>query len=92
MHIFWTRAFKQCFKKLGKQRQERIVQSIKKMLDAIEQNDLPAGVGLKQLRLGLWEIRAGLFDRIIFRRKDDTLELLIVGTHDEIVRFLKHCK
>jgi putative component of toxin-antitoxin plasmid stabilization module len=49
----------------------------------------PFGIGLKSLKPGIWEIRAGLGDRILFRRKGDIVELLIVGNHDEIARLLR---
>jgi len=50
---------------------------------------LPIGIGLKKLRKHLWEARAGLDDRIVFSREGDLVEFLIVGSHDEIARFLR---
>ena len=50
---------------------------------------LPTGLGLKPLRADCWEVRAGLADRIIFRRTGGLVEFLLVGNHDEIRQFLK---
>jgi len=47
-----------------------------------------AHVGLRKLRGAFYELRAGLALRILFRRDADTLTLLVLGTHDEIKRFL----
>lgn len=52
-------------------------------------NQRPFGLGLKSLKPGIWEIRVGLSDRILFRRRSDLVELLIVGNHNEIARMLK---
>ena len=53
------------------------------------QGERPFGIGLKSLKPGIWEARAGLADGILFRWRGDLVEFLFVGNHDEIRRFLK---
>lgn len=90
MTYFRAAAFTKTYRAITPPGQERVEKSLRKLVTALETRTFPPGLGLKKLRLGLWEIRAGLLDRIVFRRAGDTVEFLIVGTHDEIKRFLKH--
>lgn len=54
-----------------------------------EAGTLPPGLGLKQVRPGLWECRAGLSERILFRKAGDVVEFLLVGNHDDVRRMLR---
>ena len=83
-------SFVRSIKRLPTQRKELVKESISKLVNFFESKQLPKGLGLKQLRPNVWEARAGLADRIVFRRKQDTIEFIIVGTHDEIKRLLKN--
>jgi len=47
------------------------------------------GLGLKSMKPGIWEIRAGLDDRILFRWTGDIVELLLLGNHGEVRRILR---
>ena len=46
-------------------------------------------IGLKRLQGNFWETRAGLKARILFRWKDDLVEFILAGGHDDIKRFLR---
>jgi hypothetical protein len=59
------------------------------LVAGFETGQLPHGLGLKRLRAGLWELRAGLSDRVVFHRSGDLVEFMLVGNHDEIARFLE---
>lgn len=48
-----------------------------------------AGIGLRQLRRGIFEARVGLHLRVIFERDGDSLVVKTIGTHDEIRRYLR---
>lgn len=77
-------------KKLDKKRRITINKAIETLINFFQTREIPKGLGLKQLRYNFWEIRAGLFERIIFRRISDKIEFIIAGSHDEIKRFLKN--
>lgn len=47
------------------------------------------GVGIRQLRPGLYEARIGLSLRAVFVRLGDHLDGRLVGSHDDVRRFLK---
>ena len=70
-------------------RKHRVQAAIDQLVAAFETGQLPHGLGLKQVRPGLWELRAGISDRVVFARTGDLVEFLIAGNHDEIRRFLK---
>lgn len=77
-------------KKLDKIRAEKVQESFQRLLGLFETGEKTPGLGLKHLKENLWEIRAGLLDRIVFRKQHDIVEFIIVGTHDEIKKLLKN--
>jgi len=91
MRYFRTAAFKRAYRGLERQKQRRADDTLVKLAEAFDTGTLPHGLGLKPLQHGIWEARCGIRDRILFRRvPGDTVELLLIGTHDEIKRFLRH--
>jgi len=89
MRYFRTARFKRAFRTLEAPRQIRVEHAMRQLEVLFESGHLPPGLGLKQLRPGLWEVRAGLSDRVVFSRTGDLAEFLLVGNHDELRRFLK---
>ena len=68
MHYYTTPAFERSLRDLPASRKERIKKAIQLAVAFFETGELPHGLGLKLLRHEFWEIRAGLDDRIIFRK------------------------
>ncbi len=91
MRYYVSPSFERSVRSLDSARKDRIKKAIQLTVAFFETRKLPHGLGLKLLRNELWEIRSGLADRIIFRKVKDTIEFLLVGSHDEIRRFLKQC-
>lgn len=48
-----------------------------------------SGLGIRQLRPGVYEARVGLRLRAVFTRERDALFVRLVGTHDDVRRFLR---
>lgn len=48
-----------------------------------------AGLGLRKLPHGHFEVRLGLGQRLVFEDRGDTLHFKVLGNHDEVRRFLK---
>ena len=84
-----TPAYEKCFDALSEERKGRIRKALKALTVLFETGEMPAGLGLKSLVHGIWEVRAGLYDRVLFRRTADLVEFLLIGSHDEIRKFLK---
>ena len=76
MRYFRTEVFLRSFQSLPDDRKNRVAKAMEKLESLFIQGSRPIGLGLKQLRHGVWEIRAGLSDRILFRREGDTLQFL----------------
>ena len=89
MRYFRTELFKHTYQSLDPARKKRVDRALLQLEVLYSESQRPFGMGLKALRSGIWEIRAGLADRIVFHRQGDIVELLLVGNHDEIRRLLK---
>ncbi len=50
---------------------------------------LHAGISIRRLRQNIFECRAGLKIRLLFRASGQSLEFFFVGSHDEVRRLLR---
>ena len=91
MKYFLKPSYIRSVRKLGAARAGKAQAAFEQLVLLLEKGEITPGLGVKQLRHGLWEIRAGLLDRIVFRRAGANVEMILAGTHDEIRRFLKNC-
>lgn len=89
MRYNYKPSFSKTLKRLEPARKLKVKEAIKKLVIFFETGHHPQGLGLKKLRGRFWEIRVGLRLRVIFRLSNDLVELIIVGTHDEIKKYLK---
>lgn len=87
MRIETTRQFSRSFDSLPPAIQSQIEDAIPALAKAFGKPH--AHLGLRKLGKRLYEFRVGLQWRIVFRHEPDTLYLLLVGTHDEIRRFIR---
>jgi len=56
---------------------------------AEERSRLPVGLGLKKLGRAYGEMRTTLANRLILEWEDDQITFRLVGSHDDVRRFLK---
>ncbi len=89
MRYYTSPAFERSLRGISASRKERIKKAIQLAVAFFETGQLPHGLGLKPLAHDFWEIRAGLDERVVFRRNKDTIEFILTGSHDDIKRFLK---
>ena len=90
MQYFLSAAFEKSLRGLEESRKSRVKKALRMTVAFFETGSLPGGLGLKPLRSNVWEVRAGLEDRILFQKKESYLiEFLMVGSHDEIKRYFK---
>ena len=89
MQYYTTPSFERSLRGLDEARRERIKKAIKLTVAFFETGQFTRGLGVKPLRNKLWEIRAGISDRVIFRKNKDMIYFVLAGSHDEIQRFLK---
>ena len=81
--------FDRSIRRLDSGQRQAVQEALEQLVAAFETGQVPLGLGLKRLRPGLWECRAGLSERILFFRHRDTVELLLAGNHEEIKRALR---
>lgn len=89
MRYLNSEAFDRSLQELPEAKKKQVKKALRLAAAFFETGDLPHGLGMKPLSHGFWEIRAGLSERIIFQKNDDAIQFLLVGSHDEIRRFLK---
>lgn len=90
MQYAYAPAFEKGLRGLQEFRKRRIKKAIQLLVAFFETGSLTAGLGLKPLRHDIWEIRAGLEDRILFHKtKDNRVIFLLAGSHEDIQRYLK---
>ena len=89
MRYEYKSSFDKVFKKLDLNRQEEIIDTSSILMDFFENRKKAKSLGLKNLRENYWEIRVNVKDRIIFTLEKDIVAFIIVGDHDEIMKFLR---
>jgi mRNA-degrading endonuclease RelE of RelBE toxin-antitoxin system len=66
-----------------------VIAALRRLPAAFGRPHAHTGIGLRQLRSGLYEARIGLSLRAVFARLGDHLDVRLIGSHDEVRRFLK---
>ncbi|MCL5985834.1 MAG: hypothetical protein M1371_04620 [Actinobacteria bacterium] len=83
-------SFDKTLRKLDSVRKERVLEAVSHLIDFFETGEKTKGLGLKHLRENFWEVRIDIRDRIVFAIEGDTIGFVVVGSHDEIKKFLKN--
>ena len=87
--IEYKKSFDRTYRKLETKDQLKVDEAIEEVLSALEDRQIPKGLGLKRLQDDQWEIRVDLSLRVGFRMSKNLIEFSIVGDHDFIKKFLK---
>ena len=75
--------------RLGPEQQAGVLAALRQLPVAFGRPHAHAGIGLRQLRRGIFEARLGLQLRVIFERDGDLLVVKTLGTHDDVRRYLR---
>ncbi len=90
MKIEFCKSFEKSLKKVNPKEKEIVFEVCQNLLDIFEKRQQPSqGIGLKKLEKTFWEIRVSIHMRIIFEWQEDLIKFLLVGSHDEIKKFLR---
>ena len=87
MKIETTRQYDRGFESLPSSLQEHVIEAIPDLVAAFGKPH--AHRGLRKLGGHLYEFRVGLGWRLVFRHDGDTLFFLLIGTHDDVRRFIR---
>jgi Txe/YoeB family toxin of Txe-Axe toxin-antitoxin module len=86
--VRYLNSYDRSFKKLDRTVQERAIGAIDGLLGFFKTRQKPEGLGLKKVHRNYWEIRLDIRNRIIFELDGADVNIVFVGAHDEIKRFL----
>ena len=89
MHYRVSPRFDRSVKRLDARRTAPVQAALDQLVAGFETGQIPPGIGLTRLKPQLWELRAGLSDRVLFHRSGDLITFLLAGNHDEVSRFLR---
>jgi hypothetical protein len=67
----------------------RAEEALRVLPECFGQPHLHAGISIRRLRKNVFECRAGLKVRLLFRVKAQALEVFFVGGHDEVRRLIR---
>ena len=77
-------------RKLAPETQAGVVAALRQITEAFGRPHVHAGLGLRQLRPGLYEIRASLELRVLFQRDGEDLVVKLIGDHGAVRDYLKN--
>lgn len=78
--------------KLSLKDEEKLKKSLYQLNNLLVTGILPKGLGLKKLTDDLYELRVDIRLRVILKMEKDTVFLALVGSHNDIKRYLKKLK
>ena len=67
----------------------RAEEALRVLPECFGQPRLHAGISIRRLRKNIFECRAGLKVRLLFRVNSQALEVFFVGDHDEVRRLIR---
>jgi mRNA-degrading endonuclease RelE of RelBE toxin-antitoxin system len=82
--------FLAALKKLRDAEVTRVEEALRVLPDSFGQPHLHAGISIRRLWKNVFECRAGLKVRILFRANARALDIFFVGNHDEVRRLIRH--
>ena len=82
--------FQRAFDTLPAPEQDLAKKALRLLQQYLETGHAPVGLGLKKLGPGVYEFRVGLALRGVYVEEGSVLALALLGSHDEVRRFLRH--
>ena len=89
LRIVADKSIRAALAKLAPEHQTRVLAALRQLPAAFGRPHAHAGLGVRQLRRGMFEARVGLQIRVLFERDGDLLVVKALGTHDDIRRYLR---
>ena len=82
-------SFQRAYDHLFEAERELVKKSLRLLQHYLATGQAPVGLGLKKLGPGVYEFRAGLALRGVYVEEGTVLVLTLLGSHDDVRRFLK---
>ena len=87
--IFLNSRFQAALKDLSDADLARVESALQVIPDCFGHPHIHSGISIRRLRKNVFECRAGLKLRLLFRESTGTLEFFFVGSHDEVRRIIQ---
>jgi mRNA-degrading endonuclease RelE of RelBE toxin-antitoxin system len=87
--ILLSPRFRKALKNLNDADFARVEATLQILPDCFGRPHAHTGISIRRLRKNVFECRAGLKLRLLFRQSADTLEFFFIGNHDEIRRIIQ---
>ena len=88
-HIVPLPSFERSIRQITKGDRRKIVSALEKFNRFLETGDINPGLGLKKVNHDKYELRADIRLRIIMKKLNNDYYLVLVGNHDDVVRYLR---
>ena len=88
MHVSFAPSFLKQLDKLDPQVRTAAKAAATRVIEFYEASSRTPGLGVKRLRGDIWEARAGLRIRVLYRLSNGELRFVLAGSHDDVKRFL----
>jgi len=82
-------SFERSTKNLNPADRKQLAKSLALFNQFLATGRLPVGLGFKKINHDKYEIRIGIKLRLVIKEEEDAFYLVLLGSHDEIRRYLK---
>ena len=90
MKVRYLNSFDKTFNRLPMDKQLEVIEVVDILIAFLETKSRPTkGIGIKKLRKNFWEVRISLKLRILFEIQKGSLIFILVGSHDDIKRYIR---
>jgi len=82
--------FLAALRKLSDADVSRVEEALRVLPDCFGQPHLHAGISIRRMKKNIFECRAGLKLRLLFRANTQALEIFFVGNHNDVRLLIRH--
>lgn len=83
-------SFERTAKKISVADKEKLRKSLHQLNNFLTSGILPTGLGLKKLSKDIYELRVDIRLRVILKMDEEVVYLVLVGSHDDVSKYLKN--
>ena len=84
--------FQRSLKKLSPLEKAQLEESLDQFKAFVYRRVVPSGFGFKKLDQDIYEFRVGLRLRVLVLAEEDIYYLVLIGSHDEVNRYLRRIR
>jgi len=82
-------SFERSIRRFTSAEKDRLISALEKFNDFLMTGRISSGFGFKKIGTDMFEFRIDIRLRVIVKDEDDTLYMVLAGSHKDIKRYLK---